>query len=134
MALKLEIQTLGLDVEGVGVLHHELAHPQQPGLGPRLVPELGLELVPDLGQLSVGAQLPGDPGEDLLVGHAEAQVGSVAVLEPEQLFADSVPAPGFLPDLRRVHGGQLELLPADAVHLIADDSFDLVSDSLSQWE
>ena len=34
-----------VDVEGVGVLHHELAAAQQPGAGPRLVAVLVLDLV-----------------------------------------------------------------------------------------
>ena len=45
-----------VDVEGIAVLHDELAHAQQSRLGPRLVAKLGLDLVPDLRQLLVAAQ------------------------------------------------------------------------------
>jgi len=45
----LALESLGVKVEGVGVLHGELPHPQHSRLGPGLVAELGLDLVPDLG-------------------------------------------------------------------------------------
>ena len=50
-----DIQTGRIQIEGIAILHDELAHPQQPRPGPRFVAELGLNLVPDLGQLLVTA-------------------------------------------------------------------------------
>ena len=83
----------------------ELADAQQAGLGAGLVAELGLDLVPDLGQLLVAAQLvAGDGGHDLFVGHAEAELGALAVLEAEHVVAHAGPAAGLLPDLARVAG------------------------------
>ena len=52
------LQTRVVEVEGIGVLHEELAHAQHAAFGPRLVPELELQLVPRLGKVPVGAQLP----------------------------------------------------------------------------
>jgi hypothetical protein len=126
-AVRLVVQVEGavqprlVQVEAVGVLHGELPHPQQAGLGAGLVAELGLDLVPDLRQLAVGAQLQRQQREDLLVGHAEREVGAPAVAQPEHLLAHGRPAAGPLPDLGRVHHRQQELLAADAVHLLADD-------------
>ena len=77
------VEARGRGVEGVGVLHHELAHAQEARLRALLVAELGLELVPDLRELLVGAQLAGEPGEDLLVGEAEAELRAVAVAQAE---------------------------------------------------
>ena len=90
-------------VEGVGVLHDELAHAQQAGFGPRLIAELRLDLIPDLRQLLVAAQFAArDDGHDLFVRHAEAEVALEAVLQAEHVVAHDVPAAGLLPDFRRV--------------------------------
>src|SRR6185437_3883023 len=44
-----DIQSGGVDVEGVRVLHDELANAQQSRFRTRFVPKLGLDLIPDLG-------------------------------------------------------------------------------------
>ena len=122
-------------VEGVGVLHDELAHAEQAALGAGLVAELGLHLVPDLRKLLVAAQLAArDHGHDFLVRHAEAEVALEAVLEAEHVVAHDVPAAGFLPDFGGVQGGEEELLGADAVHLLAHDGHDLQQRALRQEE
>ncbi len=127
LVLVAQVEAGPVHVEGVGVLHGELADPEQAGLGPGLVAELGLDLVPDLRQLPVAAQLgPGDGREDLLVRHAQAVVAALPVLEPEHVVAHHLPAARLLPDLGRVEGGEEELLAADGVHLLADDGLDLV--------
>jgi hypothetical protein len=138
LAVGVEVEAEGavearlVQVERVGVLHHELAHAQQARLRARLVAELALELVPGLGELPVGAQLAGEMGEDLLVGHAQAQLGAAPVLQAEELLAHQLPAAAALPDLRRVQAGQLELLGPDGVHLLADHFADLAADALAQ--
>ncbi len=106
MGVELHVEAVGVDVEAVRVLHDELAHPQQAGLGSRLVAELGLQVEPDLGQLLVGGQLGGDLGKDLLVGHREQEVGPSAILELGEDALDVVPAAGLLPDLTRKHHRQ----------------------------
>ncbi len=112
------VEPLPRKVEGVAVLHGELAHAQEPALGPRLVAELGLDLVPDLRELAVAAHLrPGQHGEDLLVRHGEAQVRPFAVLEAEHVLAHHRPAPGLLPDL---------------VHLLPHDLDDLEDRALAE--
>ena len=129
------IQRRRVGIEGVGVLHEELPRAQHPRARARLVPLLGLDLVPDLRQVAVGADLAGgEPGDDLLVGHAEAHVAAVAVLEPEHLRADRVPAAGLLPDLGGMEHRHGDLLPADPVHLLADDGVDLVEHALAHGE
>ena len=134
-----EVQFVGLvqarlvPVEAVGVLHGELARTQDAALGPRLVPQLGLDLVPDLRQVPVGADVVRrEPGHGLLVRHGKAHVPLAAVLQPEHLVADGVPAAGLLPDLGRVQHRHGHFLAADGVHLLADDLVDLVHHPLAQ--
>ncbi len=120
-------------VEGVGVLHDELADAHQAGLRPLLVAELGLYLVPDLRELLVRAYLVArDGGEDLLVRHPETHVRALAVAQAEHRLAHHLPAAGLLPDLRGVEGGQEELLAADGVHLLAHDFHRALRDAPAQ--
>ncbi len=128
------VEAGGIDVEGVGVLHDELAHAQQARLGARLVAKLGLDLVPDLRQLLVAAQFAaGDGGHDLFVGHAQAELGALAVLEAEHVVAHAGPAAALDPRLLGQDGGEKELL-ADLVHLFAHDGDDLVERALAEEE
>ncbi len=123
-----------VDVEGVGVLHDELADAEEAGLGAGLVAELGLDLVPDLGELLVAAELAArDGGHDLFVGHGEAVLGAFAVLEVEHVFAHAGPAAGLFPELARVEGGEEEFL-ADFVHLVADYGDDFIDASVPEEE
>src|SRR5579859_3426390 len=126
------VELIRAHVEAVGVLHGELAGAHQPGLRPRLVAQLGLDLVPHLRQLAVGLELGGQVGDDLLVGHAEGQVGAAPVLEPEHLVTHQLPAPAELPQLGRVHDRHHDLLGPDPVHLLADDRHDLEPDPLAE--
>ena len=129
------VEAVVVHVEGVGVLHEELAHAQQAAFRPRLVAELGLDLVPDLGKLLVAAQFAaGEDGYDLLVGHTQAEVALEAVLEAEHIVAHDVPAAGLPPDFGGVQGGQMDLLPADGVHLLPHDSLDLEQGALGEEE
>ncbi len=122
----------GIDVERVRILHDELPHPQQPGPGPRLIAKLGLNLIPDLRQLLVTAQLfARDLGHDFFFGHAQAEIGALAVFQAKQVVAHHRPAPAGLPKLARMQRWQVKFL-ADLVHLLADDGDDLVERPVSQ--
>jgi hypothetical protein len=87
---------------------------------------------PDLG-LVAAELVAGDVGHDLFVGHAEAEVGALAVLEAEHVVAHAGPAAAGLPDLAGMEGGQEELL-ADGVHLLAHDGDDLVDGAVAEEE
>ncbi len=129
-----EVEAGFVEVEGVAVLHEELADAQEPGLGAGLVAELGLDLVPDLGELLVGAELgAGDGGHDLFMGHAEAELCALAVCQAKHVLAHGGPASGLFPDFFGVDGREEELL-ADAVHLLADDCDDLVDGTVAEEE
>ncbi len=64
------------------------------------------------------------------MGHAEAQVGALAVFEAKHVVAHAGPAAALLPHFAGMDGGQVKLL-ADLVHLLADDADDLVDGSLA---
>jgi hypothetical protein len=126
-------QALVLGVEGVRVLHQELAAAQDAGARAGLVAVLVLDLVEDHRQVLVGRALVLDQeGEDLLVGRAEEVVAALAVVQAEQLGAVLLPAAGRLVGLLRQQGGQRDLLGADGVHLLADDPLHVVQDLLAQ--
>ncbi len=123
-----------VDVEGVGVLHDELADAEEAGLGAGLVAELGLDLIPDLGELFVAAELlAGDVGHDLFVSHGEAELGTLAVLEAEHVLAHAGPSAAGLPHFFGIEGGEEKLL-SDLVHLFADDGDDFVYGAIAEEE
>ena len=132
MRLEGHVEALFVNVHGVGVLHGELTHPKQSALGSRLIPELALELVPDLGEFLVGAQFASEMRKDFLVGHAQTHLGPTTVFELKHLTAHLGPAPAALPDFARMQGGQAEFLGTDPVHLLADNSLDLVQNTMAQ--
>ena len=80
------LQTRVVDVEGVGVLHHELAAAQDARPGTRLVAVLRLDLVERQRQVLVRrVQVLDQQREHLLVRRAEQVVAALAVLQPEEL-------------------------------------------------
>ena len=118
------VEALLVAVEGVGVLHQELAGPQHPRARPRLVALLGLDVEKHQRQVAVGADLAGDVVRHaLLVGHREDHRRPPAVLELEQLV-DRVAA-RLLPVLGRLEDGHQHLLASDRLHLLAQDLLDL---------
>ena len=120
------VEPLGVDIKRIRVFHREAPDAHQAGFRPRLVAELRLNLIPDLRQLFVTAQLaPRNRGHHLFLGHAEAQVPSGPVLEPEHVVAYLIPASALPPELGRMQFGQEKFLRADRVHFFPDDPLDL---------
>ena len=118
-------------VETVGVLHREFARADQSRPRTRLVAVLGLNLIEHHRQLLVAVELGAHQVDDrLLVGHRQNHRLLVAVAETQQLRADRLVPPGLLPEVRRKHHRHQHLLPVDAVHLLADDRFNLSDDPL----
>ena len=115
-----------VDVERVGVLHHELAPAQEARAGTSLVAVLGLDLVEAQRQVLVrGVQVLDQEREHLLVGGPEQVVGAPAVLQPEQVGAVLGPAVGRLVGLAGQQGREVHLLEARGVHLLAHDPLDV---------
>src|SRR5665647_2751794 len=115
-----------VDVEGVGVLHDELATAQQAGARTYLVAILELDLVDRQGQILVGAvEVLDRQREHLFVRGAEQVVSALAVLEPEDVLAVVGPAAGRLEGLLGQQRREAQLLGADGVHLVANDALDV---------
>ncbi len=118
-----------VDVEAVGILHQELAAPEQPRPRARLVAILHLYLIEVDRELSVALHLsPDEVGDDLLVGGPEVVVGALPVLEAHQRGTEGVPAPALLEVGRGEHRRHEELLSPGGVHLLADDGGDPMED------
>ena len=115
-----------VDVEGIGVLHDELAHSQDAGPGPRLVPVLDLDLVQHQGKILIGAVLPlYGQREHFFVGRGQQVIVAAAVLQPKNAVAVFGPPVGRLVRCPRQQGREQDLLAADHVHLLAHDPFDV---------
>jgi len=55
---------------------------------------------------------------------AIAEVALVAILQAQQFRAVLLPAPGFLPEFRRLYGRHQQFQRTGAVHLLAHDVLD----------
>ena len=126
MGAILALQSGLIAVQRVGVLHPELAHPDQSAARAQLVAKLGLHLIHQNRELPVGGDFRGGVERHrLLVGHGQHQVALAAVAKACQGGVDLVPAARGLPQVGRMDHRQGQLLSADAVHLLAQDLLDL---------
>ena len=117
---------LHVPVEGVGILHRELAPAHHPKTWTTFVAKLRLNLIEILGQLAVAAQLlAGDVGDDLFGRGLDHEVAAMPVLEPQQLLAHALEPTGFFPQLGRLHHGHAQLDAPGFVELVTDDVLDL---------
>ena len=111
------IQGLGVQVEGIGILHDELPGPHHTKSGPSLVAEFGLDLVEVGGQFLVAFELVADQvGDDFLVRGSEAEVATVAVVHAQQLATVLGPTSGFLPQFSGLDSRHQHFLGAALVH------------------
>jgi hypothetical protein len=67
-----------------------------------------------------------------MTSSAVGPTGFLAVLDLEQLAAELLPAPGFLPQLLRLDGRHQQLDGAAGVHLLAHCAFDLAQHAQAQ--
>ncbi len=115
-----------VEVEGIGVLHDELAGAHHAEARPHLVAELGLDLVKVDRQLAVAAQLaPGDIGDHLFVRGSKDELPLVAILQAQQLGPVFGPAVRLLPQLGGLNRRHQDLQRPGPVHFLAHDVFDL---------
>ena len=120
-------ESVVVDVEGVRVLHQELAATQDAGAGAGLVAVLRLDLEQHQRQVLVRrVQVLDHEGEHLLVRRAEEIVVVAAVLESEEVVAVVGPASGALVGLAGKQRGEADLLEAGLLHLLANDGLDFV--------
>ena len=99
------VQRLPVGIEAVGVLHAELAQPDQTAAGTLLVPKLLLELVEGHGQVAVALHLRGGQRADrLLVRGRQHEVAFAAVGYPVERASKDLVAPRLLPEFHRLQG------------------------------
>ncbi|MEY4136669.1 MAG: hypothetical protein RL205_797 [Actinomycetota bacterium] len=126
-------QTCIVDVEGVGVLHHELSTAQDAGARPRFIPVLGLDLVQGDREILVGRVLALDhQGEHLLMRRAEEVVSVLAILQSEESVAVLAPSTGGLVGLARKQCREVNFLEARRIHLLAHDALDIAVHLVSE--
>ena len=127
------VQAGVVDVEGVGVLHDELAAAQQARPGTGLVAVLVLDLVDAQRQVLVrGVQVLDQQGEHFLVRGGQQVVVALAVLEPEDALAVLGPAVGGLVGLLGQQRREVHFLGADGGHFLADDRLHLAQHAQPQ--
>ncbi len=118
-----------VEIEGIGVLHQELARAHGAEARPHLVAELPLQVVEVQRQVLVALHIgPEDLGDHLLVGRAEQHLAVVAVADAQHLLAIGVVAPALAPQVRRLDRGHQQFDGARAVLLLAHDLLHLVQD------
>ncbi len=126
MVAVLPIQSIPIGIQAVAVFHGELAHADQSGARSGVIPPLGLDVIDQSRQLLVGLDFaPHQVSHNFFMGHRQHHIVIVLVLETPHLGADLVPAPGLLPQVGGMDNRHADLLPADLVHLIPQDGFDL---------
>ena len=116
-----------VQVEGIRVLHQELAPAHHAEARAHLVAELPLDVVEDLRQLAVALhRLAEQVGDHLLVGRAVQHLALVPVDDAQHLLAVVVVAPALAPQLGRLDGRHQHFLRAGGVLLLAHDAFDVL--------
>ena len=129
-----DVEAVEVGVEGVEVLHGELAEADEAAAGSQFVAELLLDLVDEDGKVAVGVDVALEElDDDLLVGGAEDELAVALVGEAEEDVAHGL-VTGSLPDLDGVDGGHHELLAVGGVHLFADDAFDVAEGAPGEGE
>ena len=115
-----------IGMEGVGVLHDELARTHHAEARPHLVAELELDLVEVDRQLAVTLDVaPCDIGDHLLVRGPEHKVALMAILQAQQLRAVLAPTARLLPQFGGLDRWHQQLQGSGPVHLLAHDGLDL---------
>ena len=119
-------RAVGVDVEGVAVLHQELAPAHDAEARADLVAELPLDVIENARQVLVRAHRRAeDVGDHFLVRRAVEQIALVAVLDAQHLLAVVVVAPALAPQIGRLQRRHQKLDRACPVLLLAHDLLDL---------
>ena len=122
-----------VQIEGIGVFHDEFAPAHHAEARAAFVAELGLNLIQVDRQLPVTAQLMLDQrGDDLFMRRPEAKRTLMAVLQPQQLRPVGLPAPGLLPQFRRLDHRQAHLLRPGGIHFLTHHRLDPMQHALTQ--
>ena len=116
-----------VQIEGIGVLHQELAAAHHAEARADLVPELPLDMVEVERQILVGLDVGADDlGDHLFVGRPVEHLAVVPVLDAQHLLAIGIVAPALAPEIGRLDRRHQDLDGAGAILFLADHRADLV--------
>ncbi len=116
-----------IEVEGIGVLHQELAPAHHPEARPHLVAEFPLDVIEIERQILVGAHVAAEDLRDhFLVGRPVEHVALVAILDAQHFLAIGLVAAALAPQIGGLDGRHQKLDRAGAVLLLAHDGADLL--------
>ena len=66
------------------------------------------------------------------MGHTQAQIAAIAILQTRHIRADLVPTATLLPEFSGMDHRQGDLLAIQRIHLLTDDRLNFVFDDLAQ--
>ena len=122
-------------VERIGVLHEELARPQQTEARAEFVAVFPVDLVQIDGKVPVARVLPRHQRGDNLLGRRGQRVPVLlAVLDPEHHRAVHLVTAGLLPEIQRLGDRQAHFLRAGLVHFVAHNLGDVAQDASTERE
>ena len=117
-------------MEGISVLHGELAHADQSAAGTRLVAVLRLDLVDHKRKIGIRFRdIPRKVYGGLFMRHTENHFRAVAIGKPSHLAPDARVSAGLFPERSRHHDGEKNFLSAYAIHFFPQNIFDFAHDA-----
>ena len=115
-----------VDVEGIVVLHQELAAAHHTEARADLVPELPLDMIEVLRQVAVALHAIAEEHRDhLLVGRSVEHLAIVPVLDAQHLGPVGIVAAALAPQVGRLDGRHQHFLGARRILLLAHDALDV---------
>ena len=122
-------------VEGIGVLHQELAAAHDAEARADLVAELPLDVIEIARHVLVGLNtLAEDVGDHLLIGGAEEHVAVMPVLDAQHLLAIGIVTAGLAPEVGGLDRGHQHLDGPCPVLFLAHDLLDLAQHAVAHGE
>ena len=120
-------RALVVEIEGIGVLHQELAAAHDAEARADLVAELPLDVVQVLRQFAVGFhRLAEDVGDHFFVGRTVQHFAVVAVADAQHFRPVGVVAAALAPQIGGLDGRHQDFLRAGGVLLLAHDAGDVL--------
>ncbi len=126
------IQSLLVDVKGIGVLHDEFTDPDQAEPRSGFVPVFVLDLVQVVGKVLVAAPIHGcSHREQFFMGRSQGVGFAIPVFQGEHVVPEGFPAAGLDIDFFRDNGRHQKFLGTFGIHFLADDFLDVFQDLLA---
>ena len=116
-----------VDIEGIGILHQELAPAHDAEARTLLVAELPLDVIEILRQIAIGANVGAEDFRDhLFIGRTIQHLALMAVLDAQHFRPIRIVAAALAPKIGKLQRRHQQLDRAGAVLLLAHDLLDLL--------